>query len=91
MKRRVGNEAFHVRPKSLSTPYTLKLSKTSQGDPGALIANVNVILLFSSTLNQGCPVLLIEGHILAEFISNLSQHTCLEVSSNTDDLGWIPI
>ncbi len=43
-------------------------------------------LIFSSyayfnDLDQGCPNSVLEGQCPAEFSSNLSQHTCLEVSS----------
>ncbi len=43
-------------------------------------------LIFSSyayfnDLDQACPNSVLEGQCPAEFSSNLSQHTCLEVSS----------
>lgn len=40
-----------------------------------------IYLQISVPLNQGCPVLLLEHQLLAEFCSVLLQHTCLEVSA----------
>lgn len=35
---------------------------------------------------QRCPILLLEAHLPAELSFNLFQHTCLEISSNNEDL-----
>lgn len=70
-----GMKLFMYDQNLLSTPCNLKLSKTSQGDPGALIVNVNVILLFFiNSLNQSKDVL--SCSLRATFLQSLFP-TCL--------------
>ncbi len=44
-----------------------------------------------SPLNQGLPILILEGQCPAVFSSILSFHTCLEVSYNPGDLGYFSL
>ncbi len=39
-------------------------------------------------LKQGCPILVLEDQCPAEFSFNQLQHSCLEVSSKSEDLKY---
>ncbi len=47
---------------------------------------VHIICVLYVALHKECPILLLEGQ---RFSSNLPQHTCLEVSCNTEDIDYL--